>query len=123
MIPLSLLRAPSLKSISASDNTAFADLDVKEYGKYISATKVAVHYFAGDLIDTGYTAPAGESYTEKSDIICVIMHKDSVPYMSGFQAQTEFFNALSLTQTHFLIFGHNTLEYLKQYPFIVVRKI
>jgi hypothetical protein len=48
------------------------------------------------------------------------MHKDSVPYMSGFEVGTSFFNPRSLTETNYLTFGHNTLEYLKDKPFITV---
>lgn len=79
------------------------------------------HYFAGELIKTTDTAPAGTSYTEDDSIICKIIHKDSVPYMSAFQVGTSFFNAKSLTENHYLTWGHNTLEHLAGRPFITVR--
>lgn len=82
-----------------------------------------VHVFAGDLIPTGYTAPAGTSYTVDSTILFKVMHKHSVPYMSAFEVGTSFFNAKSLTENRYLTFGHNTLEYLKQYPFITVKQV
>ena len=63
------------------------------------------------------------AYIEDDDKICVVMHKRSVPYMSAFEVGTSFFNPKSLTENHYLTFGHNTLEYLKNYPFIVVKKI
>lgn len=46
----------------------------------------------------------------------ILIHKDSLPLMSGFNARTEFFNARSLTNTSFLFFGHNNLEFLEEYP-------
>ena len=79
------------------------------------------HYFAGDLIKTTDTAPKNMSYTESDDVICKVLVK-MVPYMSAFEVGTTFFNPRSLTENHYLTFGHNTLEYLKNYPFITVKK-
>ena len=79
------------------------------------------HYFPGDLIKSGDTAPAKTSYTEDDTIAFKVMHKNSVPYMSAFEVGTSFFNPRSLTETHYLTFGHNTLEYLKNYPIITAR--
>lgn len=82
----------------------------------------ANHYFAGDLIKSGDTAPADTSYTVNPNILFKVMHRSSVPYMSAFEVGTSFFNAKSLTDNRYLTFGHNTLEYLKQYPFVTVTK-
>ena len=79
------------------------------------------HYFAGDLIKTTDTAPKNMSYTESDDVICKVLVK-LVPYMSSFEVGTTFFNPRSLTENHYLTFGHNTLSYLKNYPFITVKK-
>lgn len=78
------------------------------------------HYFAGDLIKSGEEAPAGKSYQETTDVICKVMVK-LPPYMSAFEVGTTFFNPRSLTENHYLTFGHNTLQYLKNYPFITVK--
>ena len=43
--------------------------------------------------------------------------------MSAFQVETVFFNARSLTDTHFLTWGYNELEHLHNYPFITIREI
>lgn len=80
------------------------------------------HYFAGDIIKSGDKAPAGTSYTVNPNILFKVMHRSSVPYMSAFEVGTSFFNAKSLTDNRYLTFGHNTLEYLKQYPFVTVTK-
>ena len=78
------------------------------------------HVFAGDLIPTGYTATAGTSYTTNDKILFKVMHKNSIPYMSAFSVGTSFFNPKSLTENHYLTFGHNTLQYLQNYPLITV---
>ena len=80
------------------------------------------HVFAGQLIPTVCTAPAGTSYTVDSSILFKVFHKKSVPYMSCFEVGSSFFNAGSLTNTNFLTWGHNTLTYLKNYPCVTVKK-
>ena len=86
----------------------------------IEQTIEGEHYFAGDLIKTGKTAPAGTSYQEDESIVAKIMVK-LPPYMSAFETGTSFFNAKSLTENHYLTFGHNTIEYLKAYPMVTVK--
>ena len=78
------------------------------------------HYFAGDVIALGDTAPAGTSYQEDDKIVAKIMVK-LPPMMSAFEVGTSFFNAKSLTENHYLTWGHNTLEYLKAYPMVTVK--
>ena len=80
-----------------------------------------VHVFPGDLIPVGVSVEAGESYKAPAkDVICKVLVK-LPPYMSAFEVGTSFFNPKSLTENHYLTFGHNTLEYLKNYPFITVQ--
>lgn len=81
------------------------------------------HVFPGDLIPAKTVLSASgsityPSYEETSDVLFKIIAADSVPYMSAFEVATDFFNPKSLTETHYLTFGHNTLEYLKNRPFI-----
>ena len=88
------------------------------------------HLFPGDLIpasidieldldkDKQRTIPV--AYKEDDDIICKVVTK-LPPYMSAFETGTSFFNPRSLTENHYLTFGHNTLQYLKNYPFITVK--
>ena len=87
------------------------------------------HVFPGDEIPTGATIAAsnanfgyGEVYIETADVICKVLVKYP-PYMSAFETGTTFFNPRSLTENHYLTFGHNTLKYLKNYPFITVKAI
>ena len=84
------------------------------------------HFFAGDLIPNGATVGSSkdfeedEVYIEDGDVICKIVTK-LPPYMSAFEVGTSFFNPKSLTENHYLTFGHNTLAYLKNYPYITVK--
>lgn len=78
------------------------------------------HYFAGDAILEDDTAPARTSYTVDPTIICKIV-VEYPPLMSAFEVGTSFFNPRSLTENHYLTWGHNTLEHLKNYPMVTVR--
>ena len=79
------------------------------------------HVFPGDLLPANTAYSANETYGEDPSIVCKIYHKDSIPFMTAFETGTEFFNPRSLTETHYLIWGYNGLEYLKNYPFVTVK--
>lgn len=81
------------------------------------------HIFPGDLLPGNTAYQANETYGEDPSIVCKIYHKDSIPFMTAFETGTEFFNPRSLTETHYLIWGYNGLEYLKNYPFITVKAV
>lgn len=85
-----------------------------------------LHLFAGDLIPNGVklastTEILVPSYKEDNTIVCKIVHKDAVPYMSAFEAGTSFLNSRSLSTNHYLTFSHNTLEALHDKPFVTLR--
>ena len=87
-------------------------------------------HFPGDEIPAGsiVAASAGDGvdfvasdlYIEDGDVIAKVLVK-LPPYMSAFEVGTSFFNPRSLTENHYLTFGHNTLDYLKNYPFITIK--
>ena len=81
------------------------------------------HVFPGDLLPSNTAYGANETYGEDPSIVCKIYHKDSIPFMTAFETGTEFFNPRSLTETHYLIWGYNKLEHLKNYPFITVKAV
>lgn len=123
-------------NIEAASNTALTDVTKTEQvvraaieKTYTISTTDDTHVFAGDVLPTGTTIGTsqdmdyGEIYAEDSDKVGVIMRKGSVPYMSAFEVGTSFFNPRSLTTNHYLTFGHNTLDYLKNYPFLVIKKV
>lgn len=84
------------------------------------------HLFAGDIIPSGIKVASKTEvlvpfYTEDETIVCKLIHKSDLPYMSAFEAGTNFFNARSLTDTKFLTFGHNTIVHLHDKPIVTIR--
>lgn len=100
---------------TGSANVTVRALVEKDFG--------AKHCYPGDLLPNSTAYGAGETYVEDNSIAFKIIHKNSIPFMSAFEVGTSFFNAKSLTENHYLTFGHNTLEYLKNYPMITVRVV
>ena len=96
--------------------------------KDVTVSAVDYHVFPGDEIPVGATIKAsgtfelGEVYIEQADIICKVLVK-LPPIMSAFEVGTTFFNPRSLTENHYLTWGYNTLQHLKNYPFITVKAI
>lgn len=82
---------------------------------------VVKHFFPGDKLPSGAQIPEDEAYKVDDSIAYKIMHKKSVPFMSGFEVSTSFFNPKNLSENTYLTFGYNTLEYLAQYPFCTRR--
>ena len=60
-------------------------------------------------------------YTVDKTIAFMLIHKGCLPFMSGFEVGTEFWNARALTSTNYLIFGHNKLEFIEEYPRLRIR--
>ena len=89
-----------------------------------------VHLFPGDELPAGTAigSASGDEiaeadvYVEDASVICKVLVK-MPPFMSAFEVGTSFFNPKSLTENHYLTWGHNTIEYLKNYPFITVKAI
>ena len=104
-------------STAPSPNTGVRALIEKDY----TVGGVTTHCFAGELLPAGASYLANETYSVDLKIICKVMHRKSVPFMSAFEVGTSFFNARALVENHYLTWGHNTLEYLKSYPFITVK--
>lgn len=70
---------------------------------------------------TSTTLPSEYYYVVDKTIAFMLVHSSALPFMSGFETGTEFWNSRSLTTNHYLIFGHNNLEFLEEYPRIKVR--
>ena len=104
------------KLTSISANTVRSVIE-KDY----TVSSVVTHVFPGDYIPAGADVEIGEGYTAPAkDVICKVLVK-LPPLMSAFEVGTTFFNPRSLTENHYLTFGHNSLQYLKNYPFITVQ--
>lgn len=103
----------TVQAAGSADGTTIRALKSGIYGdKY---------YKAGDLLDSGTAFGENEAYKVDPTIACKIVHKRSIPFMSAFEVGTTFFNPRSLTENHYLTFGHNTMEHLKNFPLITVR--
>ena len=63
------------------------------------------HKFAGEKLVSGDEFAPGKAYIVDKDIICKVITKETVKYMSSFEAGTEFFNPQSLTTSKMLLFG------------------
>lgn len=88
----------------------------------IKVGDVTTHVFPADSIPAGavFTGTPTDVYVENDNIYFKIIHERSVPFMSAFEIMTNFWNPRSLTDTKYLTWGYNTLEYLKQFPFITI---
>lgn len=93
----------------------------------VTVSATTYHLFPGDELPAGATIGAskdfayGDVYIEDPAIICKI-YVVLPPFMSAFEVGTSFFNARSLTTNHYLTWGRNTLEHLKNYPVVTMRK-
>ena len=119
-MPARYFGAKNSAQVAAADNDgSYRSVLEKDYTKPDTSV---VHVFPGDLIPAGVIIAAGEGYLVDEDIICKVLVK-LPPYMSAFEVGTSFFNPKSLTENHYLTFGHNTIEYLENYPFITVKAV
>ena len=124
---------------TGTDNKTIRSLIEKDYNtKTVNGSVVPMepneagydaskHIFPGDLLPDNTPYDVDENgnptvYEEDPTIIFKVYHKNSIPFMTAFETGTEFFNPRSLTQTHYLIWGYNKLESLKNYPFITAKK-
>ena len=117
VLPARYFGTKNAAKVTSSANTGtYRSVIEKTYVK--SSTEY--HVFPGDLIPSGVEIAVGEGYLVDEDIICKIVVK-LPPFMSAFEVGTSFFNPRSLTENHYLTFGHNTLAALKNYPFVTLR--
>lgn len=136
------LDIPTSKPASVTNRilvSGWYDLVNNSYMTLVSKpTKDAIYFWAGDEVPyvgqkftdnarkVDVTVVASKLskdyyYTVDSSIAFMLVHRSALPFMSGFETGTEFWNARSLTSNHYLIFGHNNLEFLEEYPRIRVR--
>lgn len=93
-------------------------------GMKLTAGKVIKNGSSGWKLSGAGTASTGiavgEYYTPSTDVICKVVHKDSIKYMSAFQVASEFWNPRALNNNHYLTFGYSTPDYLREFPIIKV---
>ena len=99
------------KTVTATDDTRAM------YEQEITVGGQTYHLFAGDKFPVGAVVASGDGYDVNPDIIAKVVTV-LPPYMSAFEVGTSFFNPRSLTENHYLTFGHNELEHLYAHPFV-----
>lgn len=119
----------TIRSLIEKDyNTKVVDDQTVVMGQDEEGYDAKKHVFPGDLLpdNTAYDVDKYGNptvYSEDPTIVFKVYHKNSVPFMTAFETGTEFFNPRSLTETHYLIWGYNDLESLKNYPFITAKAV
>ena len=117
VLPARYFGVKNATKVTAAKNTGnYRTVIEKDY----TVSGHTTHVFPGDVIPAGAAIAAGEGYAVDADVICKVLVK-LPPYMSAFEVGTSFYNPKSLTENHYLTFGHNTIEYLENYPFITVK--
>lgn len=120
-------------------------IPVAANGEYAAAGPNVTHVFAGDLLPnktpinstgsdtfTSITATInGKSRTVKAatsayaavlqpKVICKIVHKDAIKYLSSFETQTEFWNPKNMSKNRYLTWAYAEPETLDGYPVITL---
>ena len=109
-------------NILTASKTVGATDDVRAmHEQEITVSGTTYHLFAGDKFPVGAVVASGDGYEVDPKIIAKVMTV-LPPYMSAFEVGTSFFNPRSLTENHYLTFGHNELEHLYAHPFVRVKE-
>lgn len=116
-----------IKSDDTYDNTKGTIRSLVE--KDVTVSTVAYHVFPGEEIPAGATVKASgdfeiaEVYLQTDDIICKVVHKSSVPFMSAYESEESFYNQRSKVTNFYLHFMYSKPCYLYNYPFLTVKKV
>ena len=122
-----------------------AFIPVDATGKYSATGTNVVHVFPGDVLPnlTPISSEGTADYFTKEftvngvkrtiqyytdvrayqvdpKIICKLVHKDAVKYMSSFETATEFWNPKNLTTNRYLTWAYAKPQLLNGYPFITL---
>lgn len=83
---------------------------------------LASYKLDGATADVSTEFAAGDFGVIDDTILVKILSKDSIKFMSGFSVGTSFYNPKSLSTNHYLTWAHSSLDYLKDKPFITLKK-
>lgn len=84
---------------------------------------VEKQFFAGDLLPIDTPIYGDEVYFEDPSIICKLVHKRAVPFMSALLIGTEFYNPKDLDKNHYLTWGYSQPTYLRNFPLITFKAV
>ena len=133
-----------------ADGTTYRSTDeyfipVATNGTYNAAGPKVVHVFPGDILPSGtplslssatYATLTAEvngvsrtlsvctkasCYKEDDTVICKLVHKNAIKYMSSFETGTEFFNPKNLTKNRYLTWAYAEPVALRGYPIVTIR--
>lgn len=119
---------------------------VNNDGAYAANGSSIAHVFPGDVLPSGtpivawetaetyaaYTATVNgrsltvnvastvHAYTEDANVICKIIHKNGIRYLSSFETETEFFNPKNLSSNRYLTWMFAKPQYLYNYPLVTL---
>lgn len=119
VLPAKYFGEKNAAQVAAASNTGTYRSVVE---KVYTVNSEPVHVFPGDLIPAGVIIAAGEGYIVDATVACKVVVK-LPPLMSAFEVGTTFWNPRALCENHYLTFGHNSLAYLKNYPFITLKVV
>lgn len=111
-------------------------------GKYSKTGTKVVNVFPGDLLpESTPIVAAGTAlttrkitntstqvydtvyaYTADAKVICKIIHKDAVKYLSSFETSTEFWNPKNLSTNRYLTWMFASPDRLYAYPYITLKE-
>lgn len=86
-----------------------------------SATGAERQFFAGDILPKDTPSGTVPMYVEDATIICKLVHKKSIPFMSALLVGTEFYNPKDLDRNHYLTWGYSKPQYLKEFPLLTFK--
>lgn len=108
---------------NGTTNRTLEDVIVKvnlSTGVY-SATGTEKQFFAGDILPKDTPSGTVSMYVEDATIICKLVHKKSIPFMSALLIGTEFYNPKDLDRNHYLTWGYSKPQYLKEFPLLTFK--
>ena len=142
---------PAGGTVPAANTTVRANeeyfIPVNASGKYAAAGPNVLHVFAGDLLPEGTPVTTDESectytkitttingktrtvnactkalaYTQSDKIICKLIHKSAIKYLSSFETATQFWNDKNLSTNRYLTWAFAKPVALRGYPIIVIK--
>lgn len=102
----------------AASNKTIRSLIETDY----TVNQVVTHVFPGDLLPSGATYKANETYTVDDTIICKIISNDAVKYLSAIETESEFWNPKNHSRNRYLTFMYGEPDRLAVRPFVTLRK-
>lgn len=76
--------------------------------------------YPGNFVPVGTVMDEGTCYQVDNDCIGYIFFPEALPFMTGYEVKTSFEDADKLRKKDYITWAYNTLEYLKEFPFVKI---